>query len=119
MQLYLASLKFNSKDRLKIAGDLFGNVKFRQMIDEVAQTGSVSEETLSSVSKLPLYKRWAKSMGIDDGRNWLQGAVVTTVESPPPPEANEALDTIVEEQSSLDQIVICSRYYKVSNSIDN
>jgi len=97
-----SSLKFNSKDRLKIAGDLFGNVKFRQMIDEVAQTGSVSEETLSSVSKLPLYKRWAKSMGIDDGRNWLQGAVVTTVDSPPP-EANEALDTIVEEQSSLDQ----------------
>ena len=47
-----SSLKFNSKDRLKIAGDLFGNVKFRQMIDEVAQTGSVSEETLSSVSKL-------------------------------------------------------------------
>ena len=41
-------------------------------------------------------------MGIDDGRNWLQGAVVTTVDSPPP-EANEALDTIVEEQSSLDQ----------------
>jgi hypothetical protein len=97
-----SSLKFNSKDRLKIAGDLFGNVKFRQMIDEVAQTGNVSEETLSSVAKLPLYKRWAKSMGIDDGRNWLQGAVVTTAESPPT-EANEALDTIVEEQSSLDQ----------------
>jgi hypothetical protein len=97
-----SSLKFNSKDRLKIAGDLFGNVKFRQMIDEVAQTGSVSEETLSSVAKLPIYKRWAKSMGIDDGRNWLQGAVVTTAESPPS-EADEALDTIVEEQSSLDQ----------------
>ena len=97
-----ASLKFNSKDRLGLAGELFNNVKFKQMIDEVAQTGNVSEETLSSVAKLPIYKRWAKSMGIDDGRNWLQGAVVTTAESPPS-EADEALDTIVEEQSSLDQ----------------
>ena len=97
-----ASLKFNSKDRLGLAGELFNNVNFRKMIDEVAQTGSVSEETLSSVAKLPIYKRWAKSMGIDDGRNWLQGAVVTTAESPPS-KADEALDTIVEEQSSLDQ----------------
>ena len=97
-----ASLKFNSKDRLGLAGELFNNVKFKQMIDEVAQTGSVSDETLSSVAKLPLYKRWAKSMGIDDGRNWLQGAVVTTAESPPT-EANEALDNIIEDQSSLDQ----------------
>ena len=99
---FFASLKFNSKDRLGLAGELFNNVNFRKMIDEVAQTGSVSEETLSSVAKLPIYKRWAKSMGIDDGRNWLQGAVVTTAESPPS-EADEALDTIVEEQSSLDQ----------------
>ena len=97
-----ASLKFNSKDRLGLAGELFNNIKFKQMIDEVAQTGSVSDETLSSVSKLPIYKRWAKSMGIDDGRNWLQGAVVTTAETPPP-DANEALDNIIEEQSSLDQ----------------
>ena len=99
---FFASLKFNSKDRLGLAGELFNNVNFRKMIDEVAQTGSVSEETLSSVAKLPIYKRWAKSMGIDDGRNWLQSAVVTTAESPPS-EADEALDTIVEEQSSLDQ----------------
>jgi len=97
-----ASLKFNSKDRLGLAGELFNNIKFKQMIDEVAQTGSVSDETLSSVSKLPIYKRWAKSMGIDDGRNWLQGAIVTTAETPPT-DANEALDNIIEEQSSLDQ----------------
>ena len=83
-------------------GDLFNNIKFRQMVDEVAQTGSVSDETLSSVAKLPLYKRWAKTMGIDDSRNWLQGAIVTTAETPPT-DANEALDNIVEEQSSLDQ----------------
>lgn len=97
-----ASIKFTPKNRLKLLGDLFNDTKFRQMIREVAETGNVSEETLSSVAKLPLYKRWAKSMGIDDSRNWLQGAVVTTAESPPS-EADEALDTIVEEQSSLDQ----------------
>ena len=97
-----ASIKFTPKNRLKLLGDLFNDTKFRQMIREVAETGNVSEETLSSVAKLPLYKRWAKSMGIDDSRNWLQGAVVTTAESPRS-EADEALDTIVEEQSSLDQ----------------
>ena len=98
-----ASIKFTPKDRLKLLGDLFNNIKFRQMIEEVAQTGSASDETLSSVVKLPLYKRWAKTMGIDDGRNWLQGAIVTTAESPPETEANQALDEIIEEQSSLDQ----------------
>jgi len=99
-----ASIKFTPKDRLKLLGDLFNNMKFRQMVEEVAQTGSVSDETLSSVAKLPLYKRWAKTMGIDDGRNWLQGAIVTTAETPPPQtEANQALDEIIEEQSSLDQ----------------
>ena len=97
-----ASIKFTPKDRLKLLGDLFNNIKFRKMVDEVAQTGSVSDETLSSVAKLPLYKRWAKTMGIDDSRNWLQGAIVTTAETPPT-DANEALDNIVEEQSSLDQ----------------
>jgi hypothetical protein len=97
-----ASIKFTPKDRLKLLGDLFNNIKFRKMVDEVAQTGSASDETLSSVAKLPLYKRWAKTMGIDDSRNWLQGAIVTTAETPPT-DANEALDNIVEEQSSLDQ----------------
>ena len=99
---FFATLKVTPKDRLKLAGDLFNNIKFRQMVDEVAQTGSASNETLSSVAKLPLYKRWAKTMGIDDSRNWLQGAIVTTAETPPT-DANEALDNIVEEQSSLDQ----------------
>ena len=97
-----ASIKFTPKDRLKLLGDLFNNIKFRKMVDEVAQTGSVSDETLSSVAKLPLYKRWAKTMGIDDSRNWLQGAIVTTAETPPT-DANAAVDNIVEEQSSLDQ----------------
>ena len=103
---FFATLKVTPKDRLKLAGDLFNNIKFRQMVDEVAQTGSASKNTINKLNNVPVFKRWAKTMGIDDRRNWLQGAIVTTAESPPPPsesEANQALDEIIGEQSSLDQ----------------
>ena len=97
-------IKFAKKDKLKIIGELFENPNFLTLIDEFTQTGNISKNTINKINNTPAFKRWAKTMGIDDGRNWLQGAIVTTAETPPPEtEANQALDEIIEEQSSLDQ----------------
>jgi hypothetical protein len=97
-------IKFAPKDKLKVAGELFDNPNFINMIEEIVETGSVSQNTINKLNKTPAYIRWAKTMGIDDRRNWLQGALLTQAEAPIPQpveedQSSDSLDSIVESIS--------------------
>ena len=105
-------IKFAPKDKLKVAGELFDNPNFINMIEEIVENGSVSQNTINKLNKTPAYIRWAKTMGIDDRRNWLQGALLTQAETPIPQPAEEnqssdSLDSIVEgiSPSAKDKIL--------------
>ena len=66
------------KDRIADAGKLFSSKQFKNAIDEAARTGQVAPETAAKLERSPAYKRWAKSVGIGDSRNWLMGALAVT-----------------------------------------
>ena len=66
------------KDRVAEAGKLFSSKQFKDVIDEAATTGRVTPEAAAKLERSPAYKRWAKSAGIGDPRNWLMGALAVT-----------------------------------------
>ena len=66
------------KNRVADAGKLFSSKQFKDVVDEVASTGQVAAETAAKLERSPAYKRWAKSVGIGDSRNWLMGALAVT-----------------------------------------
>ena len=66
------------KDRVADAGKLFSSKQFKDVVDEAAKTGQVAPETAAKLERSPAYKRWAKSVGIGDPRNWLMGALAVT-----------------------------------------
>jgi hypothetical protein len=101
-------LKFGSKvDRIKTAGELFASDAFKKLAI------NPTEANASIVAKSPVYKRWAKSVGITDPNLWIQGAIVSSVSDGgvEPQEISETVDveenndTTALNSNALDTIV--------------
>jgi hypothetical protein len=95
-------------DRLKAIGDLFQGEKFKNLIDNVVETGAMSSKAINELANSPAYKRWAKTMGIEDPRNWLNTVIVGTADTDAIPVEPEGIPTETEEltQSSALQSII-------------
>jgi hypothetical protein len=95
-------------DRLKAIGDLFQGEKFKNLIDNVVETGTASSKTMNDLANSPAYRRWAKTMGIEDPRNWLNTVIVGTADTDAIPVEPEEIPTETEEltQSSALQSII-------------
>ena len=95
-------------DRLKAIGDLFQGEKFKNLIDNVVETGAMSSKAINELANSPSYKRWAKTMGIEDPRNWLNTTIVGTADTDAIPVEPEGIPTEPEEltQSSALQSII-------------
>lgn len=102
------AIKISPKERLKMAGDLFNDTRFRTLIDNISETGTASVKTINDLANSPVYKRWAKTMGIEDPRNWLNTVIVGTADTDAIPVEPEGIPTEPEEltQSSALQSII-------------
>ena len=102
------AIKISPKERLKMAGDLFNDTRFRTLIDNISETGTASVKTINDLASSPVYRRWAKTMGIEDPRNWLNTAIVGTADTDAIPVEPEGIPTEPEEltQSSALQSII-------------
>ena len=78
------------------------------MIDNISETGTASVKTINDLANSPVYRRWAKTMGIEDPRNWLNTAIVGTADTDAIPVEPEGIPTEPEEltQSSALQSII-------------
>jgi hypothetical protein len=101
-------IKVSPKERLKMAGDLFNDTRFRTLIDNISETGTASVKAVNDLANSPVYRRWAKTMGIEDPRNWLNTAIVGTADTDAIPVEPEGIPTETEEltQSSALQSII-------------
>jgi hypothetical protein len=63
-------------DRMQRASALFRDDSFKALIDEVATQAEPSARTVNRVANSREFRRWADVMGIEDPRNWLQGAIL-------------------------------------------
>jgi len=63
-------------DRLQRASALFRSDDFKTLMDEVATQPEVSARTVNRVANSRQYRDWAAMAGIEDPRNWLQGAIL-------------------------------------------
>jgi hypothetical protein len=63
-------------DRLQRASALFRSDDFKALMDEVATQPEVSTRTINRVANSRPYRNWAETVGIEDPRNWLQGAIL-------------------------------------------
>jgi hypothetical protein len=91
-----------------MAGDLFNDTRFKDLINQVIETGTASSKTINDLANSPVYKRWAKTMGIEDPRNWLNTTIVGTADTDAMPVEPEGIPTEPEEltQSSALQSII-------------
>jgi hypothetical protein len=98
------AIKVAPKERLNMAGELFNSVQFRNLIDNVSEAGQASSEVINNLANSPVYKRWSKTMGIEDPRNWLNTAIVSSAETDAvPAEIQEEVEPI--NSSSLQNII--------------
>lgn len=65
-------------DRLKRASALFRSDDFKALMDEVATQPEPSSRTVNRVANSRPYRNWAETMGIEDPRNWLQAAILSS-----------------------------------------
>ena len=96
------------KDRVAEAGKLFSSKQFKDVIDEAATTGRVTPEAAAKLERSPAYKRWAKSAGIGDPRNWLMGALAVTATdegSVAPMPVEEVLETETTDSPALQSLI--------------
>jgi len=63
-------LKFGNKSQIESVGKLLRSQAFNDMVS------NVNSQTVAKVTRSPAYKRWAKTMGIGDSRNWIQSALL-------------------------------------------
>lgn len=63
-------------DRLQRASALFRSEGFQELMDEVATRPEVSARTVNRVVNSRQYRDWTDTVGIEDPRNWLQGAIL-------------------------------------------
>jgi len=103
-----SAIRVAPKNRLKMAGDLFNDTRFKDLINQVIETGTASSKTINDLANSPVYKRWAKTMGIEDPRNWLNTTIVGTADTDAMPVEPEGIPTEPEEltQSSALQSII-------------
>lgn len=64
-------------DRLQRASQLFRNDDFKSLVEQVATQETVPAATVNRVANSREFRRWADIMGIEDPRNWLQGAILS------------------------------------------
>lgn len=62
-------------DPMQRAGALFASEQFKKLATEAARRGTVSRGTTQAVTNSPAYRAWAKSSGIADPAQWLQGVI--------------------------------------------
>ena len=96
------------KDRVADAGKLFSSKQFKDVVDEAARTGQVAPETAAKLERSPAYKRWAKSVGIGDPRNWLMGALAvagTDEGSVGPMPVEEVVETETTDSPALQSLI--------------
>lgn len=65
-------LKFGNKSQIESVGKLLRSQAFNDMVS------NVNSQTVANVTRSPAYKRWAKAMGIEDSRNWIQSALLAS-----------------------------------------
>ena len=65
-------LKFGNKSQIESVGKLLRSQAFNDMVS------NVNSQTVAKVTRSPAYKRWAKTMGIGDSRNWIQSALLAS-----------------------------------------
>ena len=65
-------------DRMQRASALFRSDDFKALMDEVATQPEVSTRTINRVANSRPYRNWAETMGIEDPRNWLQAAILSS-----------------------------------------
>jgi len=65
-------LKFGNKSQIESVGKLLRSQAFNDMVS------NVNSQTIANVTRSPAYKRWAKTMGIGDSRNWIQSALLAS-----------------------------------------
>ncbi len=63
-------------DRLQRASQLFRSDDFKALVEQVATQETVPAATVNRVANSRDFRRWADVMGIEDPRNWLQGAIL-------------------------------------------
>ena len=65
-------------DRLQRASALFRSDDFKTLMDEVATQPEPSARTINRVANSRVYRNWAETMGIEDPRNWLNAAILSS-----------------------------------------
>ena len=65
-------------DRLQRASALFRSDDFKALMDDVATQPEPSQRTVNRVANSRVYRNWAETMGIDDPRNWLNAAILSS-----------------------------------------
>ena len=65
-------------DRMQRASALFRSDDFKALMDEVATQPEVSTRTINRVASSRPYRNWAETIGIEDPRNWLQAAILSS-----------------------------------------
>lgn len=63
-------------DRLQRASQLFRSDDFKALVEQVATQETVPAATVNRVANSRDFRRWAETVGIEDPRNWLQGAIL-------------------------------------------
>lgn len=63
-------------DRLQRASQLFRSDDFKALVEQVATQETVPAATVNRVANSRDFRRWAEAVGIEDPRNWLQGAIL-------------------------------------------
>lgn len=61
--------------RAKAAGLLFKSPEFQRLAIEAARKGQPSAANVRDVVKSPAYRKWARTVGIDNPEQWLLGAL--------------------------------------------
>lgn len=63
-------------DRMQRASQLFRNDDFKALVEQVATQETVPQAVVNRVANSRDFRRWAEAVGIEDPRNWLQGAIL-------------------------------------------
>lgn len=63
-------------DRMQRASQLFRSDDFKALVEQAATQETVPAATVNRVANSRDFRRWAETVGIEDPRNWLQGAIL-------------------------------------------
>ena len=63
-------------DRMQAASRLFRSDDFKTLVEQAASQPEVAPRVVNRVANSRDFRRWAETVGIEDPRNWLQGAIL-------------------------------------------